>query len=234
MRIKISWQYIIAFIALNMIMGELHEQAHINTGFLICGCYGPRDFSVWMTCETCSSPSLAYFSTLAGPLFSCILMWVGALWFAKSSDHYKKQFGFSLLFANLPFARIFTALMGGGDEKVFIQALMGDQTNSLLSKIIASIVVILVCLPPMIIVARNLLNKNRGWIIVAFATIPLVYGMLYQKMFLNGLFKNGFMSDVHFLGTPDMILAHTALMLLLLLLFRKGLFRLKDEHDRVL
>jgi hypothetical protein len=52
MPIKITWQYIIAFIALHMIMGELYEQVHINTGYFIFGCYGPRDFNVWQTCES--------------------------------------------------------------------------------------------------------------------------------------------------------------------------------------
>lgn len=46
MQIKITFRYVMAFFALNMIMGELHEQAHINAGYFICGCYGPRNFNV--------------------------------------------------------------------------------------------------------------------------------------------------------------------------------------------
>ena len=231
MRIRITWKYILAFFALNMVMGELHEQAHINTGFLICGCYGPRDFNVWATCEQCVHPSMAYLATLAGPLFSCFLMWVGALWFARSRNEFRQQIGFSLLFANLPFARIFTALMGGGDEKVVVQALTAGDLSQLSSKIIALVIVVSICLPPMIIAAKHLKNKNRGWIIAGFATIPLIYGMLYHHIFLNSLLKKGILSNVHFLGSADIILIHVILMMLLLLFFRKGLTALKNEHD---
>jgi hypothetical protein len=114
MNVNITWSYAVVFFALNMIMGELHEQAHITTGFLVCGCYGPRDFNVWSTCDQCAHPSLAILATLAGPLFSCTLMWLGAIFFCKSNNKLKQSFGFSLVFANLPFARIFTALNGWG------------------------------------------------------------------------------------------------------------------------
>ena len=77
MQIKITFRYVIAFFALNMIMAELHEQAHINTGYFICGCYGPRNFNVWTTCEQCVLPQWSFLATLAGPLFSCSLMWLG-------------------------------------------------------------------------------------------------------------------------------------------------------------
>jgi len=230
MQLKITWKYILAFIALNFIMGELHEQAHISTGFFICGCYGPRDFNVWATCEQCAKPAWAYLATLAGPLFSCSLMWLGATWFSRSANENKRMIGFSLLFANLPFARIFTALLGGGDEKIVVQALMGDTGNSLSSKIMASVVVLLVCLPPMLIAGKKILNKNRLGIVAGFSVIPLVYGMLYQRIFLNGLLKKNILAETHLLGTPDLILVHFVLMLLLLILFRKGLLELKKAR----
>jgi len=229
MRLQITARYIIAFFALNMIMGELHEQAHINTGFLVCGCYGSRDFNVWATCEQCANPALAFLSTLAGPLFSCMLMWLGAGWFSRSTHEAKRMAGFALLFANLPFARIFTAVMGGGDEKVVIQALIGDHYNLAVSKILAAIVVTLICLPPMIMLAKKLTNKNRIWIIAGFAIIPLIYGMLYSHIFLNWLLKKGVLSNTHFLGTPDIIIVHFLCMLILFLVSYKGLLQFRNE-----
>ncbi|HMK03991.1 MAG TPA: hypothetical protein VK489_07370 [Ferruginibacter sp.] len=226
MHLKITGKYIVAFIALNFIMGELHEQAHINTGFFICSCYGPRDFNVWSTCEDCPNASWAYIATLAGPLFSCTLMWLGAYWFSWSANENKRMIGFSLLFANLPFARIFTALVGGGDEKIVIQSLMNDNSNSFTSRIIASIIVILVCLPPMIIAGRQIWNKNKWFIVVGFSVVPLIYGMLYQRMFLNRLLKNDVLSATHILGTPDLVLLHFCLVLAILFVFQKGIFEL--------
>lgn len=229
MELRITWKYIIAFIALNFIMGELHEQAHISTGYFICGCYGPRDFNVWQTCGQCAHPTWAFLATLAGPLFSCSLMWLGVYWFSRSESDAKRMTGFSLLFANLPFARIFTALTGGGDEKIVIQSLLGDTGNSLTSKMLAALVVLLVCLPPILIAGKKIRNKRHWGIVAGFAITPLIYGMLYQHLFLNWLLmKKEVLPETHFLGSPDLVLLHFVLMAVLLGLFRKGLLELKN------
>ncbi|HMX80719.1 MAG TPA: hypothetical protein PLG91_10430, partial [Ferruginibacter sp.] len=109
MKLRISWQFVLAFFALNMVMGELHEQAHISTGYWICGCYGSRDISSWSTCVDCANPAWAFWATATGPLFSCSRMWLGAWLFTQSGSVAKRSMGFSLVFANLPFARMFTA-----------------------------------------------------------------------------------------------------------------------------
>ncbi|OQP60457.1 hypothetical protein A3860_33595 [Niastella vici] len=224
MQLKITFRYVIAFFALNMLMVELHEQAHIITGYLICGCYGPRDFNVWATCERCVFPQWSFLATLAGPVFSCSLMWLGAWLMAKSTGHKKKVLGFSLLFSNLPFARIFTALAGGGDEKIVIQAIRGN-IGLVWSQLMAILIVTIICLPPMIIAYKKSAVPNRFLLITGFATIPLIYGMLYQHLFLNWLLKKGIGSQSYILGTPSLILLHFLLMLLLFFLFRKGLLQ---------
>ncbi|HEX2684144.1 MAG TPA: hypothetical protein VHL77_09440, partial [Ferruginibacter sp.] len=99
--------------------------------------------------------------------------------------------------------------------------------NSLVSKITAAIFVTMVCLPPMIMAGRKISNKHRWAIMTGFAIIPLLYGMLYQRMILNRLLKNDVLSAVHFLGSPHLILVHTALLLIILLIFRKGLLQLE-------
>jgi hypothetical protein len=229
MQVKLTARYMIAFFALNMIMGELHEQAHINTGYFVCGCYGPRDFNIWATCGQCVSPQLAFLATIAGPLFSCSLMWLGAWWITKSSDHKKKIAGFSLLFANLPFARIFTALIGGGDEKVAIQAILGH-TDPFISKLIAVLIVTLICLPPMIIAYRKLNVSTPFLVITGFAIAPLIYGMLYHHIFLNWLLKKGIASNNYILGTPSLILLHFLAMVFLLFFFKKDLLQSGEKN----
>jgi len=222
MQIRITFAYLLAFFALNMIMGELHEQAHIQTGYLICGCYGPRDFNVWSTCENCARSAWAILATAAGPLFSCSLMWLGAWWISKGSSEKIKLLGFALLFSNLPFARIFTALVGGGDEKVVIKSLLGN-SDPWVAKVIASIIVLAACLPPMIIAFKNLKQPRPLLIIIGFAVIPLIYGMLYHHMFLNWLLKKGIGAETFLLGTPQLVLLHFFFMVLVLFFSRKGL-----------
>jgi hypothetical protein len=220
MSFRISWQYVLAFFGLNMFLGELHEQAHITTGYFICGCYGERDFSVWSTCDNCAHSDWSFLATLAGPVYSFILMWLGGLWFSRSLNISRKALGFSILFANLPFARLFTAFMGGGDEKVVFQHLTG---LAVFPKIAAILIVGLLVIPPVVLVYRNLSNNFRGWIIAAFLVLPLVYGMLYHHMFLNYLLHQGIGTSITIMGTPDIIIIHTLVMLLIVLFSRKAL-----------
>ncbi len=224
MKLIITWKYVIAFLAFNMIMGELHEQAHIITGYLICGCYGPRDISSWTTCADCARPSLAFWATAVGPLFSYAMMWLGASLFSRGAYMSRRAIGFSLLFANLPFARIFTALVGGGDEKTFLQQLMGEDTASL-ARIMAIVITMLICMPPVIMAAKKLMNKNVGLIIAGFLILPLLFGMVYQRMLINGLLREGVAADTNILGTPDLILVHFGLMLAILWMLRRELTR---------
>lgn len=220
MSFRISWQYVLAFFGLNMFLGELHEQAHITTGYFICGCYGERDFSVWSTCDNCAHSDWSFLATLAGPIYSFILMWLGGLWFSRSLNISRKALGFSILFANLPFARLFTAFMGGGDEKVVLQHLTG---LAVFPKIAAILIVGLLAIPPVVLVYRNLSNKLRGWIVAAFLVLPLIYGMLYHHIFLNYLLHKGIGTGITIMGTPDIIIIHTLVMLLMVLFFWKAL-----------
>lgn len=97
--VKINWQYILGFLSLNMVLGELHEQAHIQTGYAICGCYGERNMSVWTTCESCLHPSYAIWATVAGPLFSYGIYWTAAFVLRRHKMETCRSFALAILFA---------------------------------------------------------------------------------------------------------------------------------------
>ncbi|HTE34353.1 MAG TPA: hypothetical protein VK666_28430 [Chryseolinea sp.] len=221
MRLKITFRYILAFIALNFVMGELHEQAHIQAGYLLCGCYGERDFNVWATCDHCES-YWTFLAALAGPVFSCSLMWLGARWMLRSVDAGRRMLGFALLFANLPFARIFTALTGHGDEQKVMAALFPGM-DPLLIHWITALLVLFICLPPIVIAARVLASRNRIALVTCFSIVPLIDGLYYHHIFLNWLLKKGIASGTLLLGTPSLVLLHFLLMLLLWIAFRNHL-----------
>jgi hypothetical protein len=220
---KITWKYLLAFIALNMLMGELHEQAHIQTGFAICGCYGERDFNVWETCTNCVNSGLSYLATVSGPVFSYVVYWFCALVLLQSSNAKKINFGIALLFATLPFARRFPACMGGGDEKTVLIHLLQGYLSIPLIKLMAAGFVLLFCLPPIMIAVKLLPKKNRWLYILGFNIGPLIFGMLWQRFFLNKLLVNPVWANTDIAGTPVMIILHCALMLVLLGVFRKAL-----------
>jgi hypothetical protein len=174
LKLRITWKYLIAYFALTIILGELHEQVHITTGRIVCGGYGPRDFNAWKTAADCAAPAWAFLATLTGPLFSYAVMWTGAYLLAKAKNANYRAIGFSLIFAPLPFARIFTAVMGGGDEKVVLRALLGDEFSAGTAKILASILVSVLCLPPLYIAWRNIKNRFSIIYLIGFSVLPLI------------------------------------------------------------
>jgi hypothetical protein len=230
LHLKISWKFLLALFALMICTGELHEQIHIQTGRIVCGDYGERDFNAWKTAADCAAPAWRFLATLAGPLWSFAVMWTGVflLTKAKSLDH--RAIGFALIFAPLPFARIFTALTGGGDEKTVLAALFKDDLNLGTIKIIAAAIVSLICLPPMLIAFRHIKNRFAVLYVAGFAVLPLVVLGLYIFNFLNPLLAGGFLSSAPFLGTPLLIIIHFLIMAVLFVIFRKWLLEIAAER----
>ena len=117
MNIKLNFKFGISFLALIFMMHEAHEIAHTTLGRIICGDWGERDFNVWGLAEGCNQGDLvSMLPTYFGPFFTFIMIWIGAFFLKPENSVQKKSFGFALIFANMPLARIFTAIIGGGDE----------------------------------------------------------------------------------------------------------------------
>jgi hypothetical protein len=231
LNLRITWRSLLALFALTICTGEMHEQIHIQTGRIICGGYGERDFNVWQLAKPCAEPQLAFLATLIGPLWSFAVMWTGAFLLLKAKTVNYRTIGFALVFAPLPFARIFTAIMGGGDEKVVLRAFLEKDMSLGTTKILAAAVVIAICLPPIIIAYRNAKNRFAALYVIGFSVMPLVVLGLYVLTFLNGLLKSGFLSAAPFLGTPLLILTHSLLMVVILIFSRRRLLEINSETD---
>lgn len=228
MNLKITWKYLLALFALTIVSGELHEQVHINTGRIVCGGYGPRDFNVWQTAADCANPSLAFLATLAGPLWSYLLMWMGALLLVKAKSADYKAVGFSLVFAPLPFARVFTAFMGGGDEKTVLKMLLQNELSLGTIKVLAAIMVLAFCFPPVYIAYRAIKNRYRALYVIGFCVMPLIILGAYVLTFLNSLLSKGFLSAPFVLGTPLLIVVHFSLMAVVLAFCAKWLLQINQ------
>lgn len=231
MKLQLNAKNIVAFFLFAMLMGEAHEIAHFTVGKILCGCWPTsRDFNAWSLCDC----DLGYWATAAGPIFSMTLAWIG-MFLLNNSNAQKQSFGFALIWANVPQARLMTVFMGGGDEKVVMRNLtMGTEYESYFMWF-AYTAVIVMALPPIIASIRAVKNKS-GWLYnIGFMVVPLVVLGGYGFVFLNGLLQNGFLADVWIMGTPLFITLHTALMLILLLLFfRKHLFSFVKDNGRTL
>lgn len=225
-RLKITIKYLAAFFLLTLVLGELHEQVHITTGRLVCGGYGPRDFNAWKTAADCARPEWAFLATTVGPLFSCTVIWIGAILLMKAKSANVETVGFTLVFAPLPFARIFTAAMGGGDEKVVLRHFLDGFIEPSNSKVIAFFIVTVVCLPPMVIAAKHIKNRFSALYVAGFSVLPLFVLSVYVLSFLNFVLKSGFLAAAPVLGTPLLVIIHFLLAAVLLFFCRRWLYEL--------
>lgn len=224
MKIKLSIGFIIAFIALRFIMHEAHELVHTIVGRMICGCWGSRDFNVWFLCEDCYELNqLAVLSTFAGPVFTFFMIWIGVALLADKSNEPKMSLGFALIFANNPFARIFTAGMGKGDEVSGLNSLMDNHS---FSWALGLMIVLLFTIYPLYKAYRSIHNRNRIGYFILFLLSGIFLDLVIVFGLMNRLLRNGVLSNTWILGSPIIVTAFTLVVLVVFLVTRKKIFRL--------
>lgn len=223
MKLNINLYYVNAFCLLQIILLELHETVHIVTGYIICGCWGTRDFNVWSLCTDCNlNHSLYWIATLTGPLFSFIVMWIGRSWLT-SANLKKQALGFSLIFTSLPLGRITEAMRGSGDEMTVAKYLLHNQLSFDQIKIVVVITIALLILPPIVSAYRFVKNKHAWVYRAGYLALPLVFILLYILIGMNSLLHTGFLSTIFIAGTPLLITLHTLFAIVCLWLLRKKL-----------
>lgn len=113
-------------------------------------------------------------STAAGPALSYLMMWLGA-WLLRTGR--KPLLGFALVVAYIPFLRLLTAAMGGGDEGVLMRLLAPDSGRWL-----ALALVLALTMPPLLSCWRALANRRRGWVFAAAFLLPLLPVLAIPKL----------------------------------------------------
>lgn len=223
MKLPLSIRYSITFLLLLLVMMEFHELVHITTGRIVCGCWGSRDFNVWSLCDSCKEQHPNWWlATLSGPVFSFSIMWVG-MFFLRSRIVQMKRLGFAFIFANIPFGRITTVMMGGGDEMVVTRHFLSGSWSRNEMIVLCSAIVLLLGVPPVIMAWRSLTNKKAWIYITGFLLLPLLFLLIYLLTGLNSLLHYCVLSSNWIMGTPVLITAHTILVLTLLILFHRKL-----------
>jgi len=205
---------LLAFFFLMLLFGELHELVHIFTGYSFCGCWGPRDFNVWGLCEGCrEAQPWSIIATFAGPIFTFAVIWVGRAW-VLAADAKKQILGFILIFANLPFARILTAFLGGGDEVYGLHVVFGNENNQQWIHYLGLGIVLAAAVPPLITAWKAIANRYRWAYFLGFLLLPMLLAMLVIFMGLNGLLQKGVLAEPWIWGTPALITIHTIVVII--------------------
>jgi hypothetical protein len=233
MKLNLSLKTVIAFFAIVFVFHELHELAHTTVARMQCDCWGPRDFNVWSVCTTCPSSVNTLWATLAGPVLTYLLIWIGYSMMSDRKTAATQILGWVLVFSNKPFARIFTVLMRGGDESVLTRGIFGADKLSTLMWIGEIIVVLLLTVPPLIR-AFHLLTKNKVAIFISFLLVPMLVEFALMHKFGNYLLNNGALNKTGLFGAPVLVNAWFGGWLLLAFVFRKNIGRILTSKTKVI
>jgi len=198
--------YALAFLLLEFVCMQAHEVIHHVTGRIVCGAWGTMTFNVFYLAPGCfETKNIALISTFAGPALSYVLMWLGMLLVLKNRY---ALFGFSLIFANLPFARFITVAMAGGDEMVIGRRFAGAAAYPLILCL-----VVLILLPPLIVAFKSI-NVKRPWLVLlAFLLLPLAYDALTKRVLLAPMIDRWEVLAAHVWGVPLFIICVDAVVL---------------------
>ncbi|NVK52116.1 MAG: hypothetical protein HWD85_04220 [Flavobacteriaceae bacterium] len=227
MILKLTSKYILTFLALTFVMHELHEIVHTTVGRIICGCWGKRDFNFWSICESCTTEkSYSLLATFAGPVFTFAMIWIGAFLLSSKNSIQKKALGFSLVFANLPFGRILTASLGGGDEVYALNKLLDNHT---LAWFLGLMFIILILIVPLYKCFKIIENKKKVLWFLMFFILPTVIDLFVILGPLNFLLKKGVLSNYWILGSPTLVTLWTILVTLVYLFTYKNIYRIYKQ-----
>lgn len=216
-----SLRWWVAFSLLILAVHEAHELVHVVTGRVLCGTWAERDFNAWWFTQNCQS----VVPTLAGPLFSYAVTVMGALIALKGKPVWRWA-GIALLFSANPFARIFTAVVGGGDEMVVGRYIAGVAERTLAVRLAVLFVVGTICGAAIFMGWRAMyrLKRRTMWFVMLLIWPMVLTGTL---LFLvgNRLLRAGVLVEPKVGGAPFLVVVVTVVVFSLAAMTTKWLSR---------
>jgi len=215
LKINLTFRNTTAFVALLFVLHELHEIVHTAVGRLICGCWGERNFNSW---GLCCEGDLTILASIAGPLFTYIIIYIGYYLLSNKYENFPgiKSLGFALIFASMPFARIFTALIGKGDEFFELKFFLGDYFSDNTLWILAIVMVTAILLPALIRAWNTIDSSQRPGGFTGFLLLPFIFDLLVVIIGMNKVYDLGVLDQTGFIGSPLIVNLWTLLWVVVL------------------
>jgi hypothetical protein len=198
MKLEIPYRpiHIAFFLLLCFLCYEAHQLTRHLVGAALCGGFGSMTFTVTITRDPCSFPTLV---VLSGPVLTYGLAWVGML--LLRSRRYR-LLAYALIFASFAHLRFIQNLTGRGDELI-----LAGQWFGISSRVVIAAIVLVIGLPPVIAAYRVIANKRRTLVLIGSWLLPLfvLFTLLFVNAFLFGP-DGDQIKGVTFLGIPLIVL----------------------------
>ena len=237
MKIKFSAVYLLAFLSMLFLIHELHDWAHVFVAQWITGCWGTKAFDSWTFCDLHDiSGNIGVLVLLAGPLITYIFIWVAWALLGSTNSSSKKSLGFSMLFASLPFARIFAAARGGSDETSALRQLFqnNDGSNRHIVSLAGLLLIGLLTVPALFRAFKTLHNAKEKWIVFPFFLVAPVLIDYFIMNGMNKLLAKGVLQENAAPGTPLLVILWAFFWLIIFMATYKKLLKLfrRSHHHR--
>ena len=220
MKIRIPYRpvHIAIFLLLAFLCYQAHQLTRHLVGAVLCGGFGTMTFTVTITREPCSLPTLVI---LSGPVLTYGLAYWGM--FLLRSPKYR-LFAYALIFASFSHLRFIQTLTGRGDELPLAQQWFG-----ITSRPLVALIVFLIGLPPVIAAFRIIANGRRILVFIVswLLPLPLLFAMLFTNRFLFG--EEATQIGTSILGIALIVFITDLSASILLIVFGPRYFRLGQE-----
>jgi hypothetical protein len=216
----LRWPVLVSMALMVWVASFSHEFTHHVTAWIVCGDVGRMSLNRFVLAGGCTGPWPI--STAAGPALSYLMMWIGA-WIVRQGR--KPLLGLALVVAYVPFLRLLTAVMGGGDEGVLLRL-----WSPMHARWLAPVLVLALVLPPLVVCYRALANRRRARVFLAAFLLPIlpVLSIPAADSGWYGDWLAGTASLPHLFGIPlAVLLVHSLLLaccLMALVWFRPGVW----------
>lgn len=216
----LRWPVLVTMALMVWVASFSHEFTHHVAASQVCGDVGRMSLNRFVLATDCTGRWPI--STAAGPALSYLMMWLGT-WMVWRG--WKPLLGFALVVAYVPFLRLLTAAMGGGDEGVLMRL-----WSPMHARWMAPVLVLALVLPPLAVCYRALANRRRGRVFLAAFLLPIlpVLPIPAADTGWYGDWLAGTASLPHLFGVPlSVLVVHGSLLaccLLALAWFRPGVW----------
>jgi len=160
-RIPTSLTHIALFFLLGFLCYEAHQLTRHLVGAALCGGFERMTFTVAITKEPCSLPTIV---TLSGPLLTYGLAYLGMFLLQSRRT---AVFGYALIFASFAHLRFIQTLSGRGDELDLMQQWFGIS-----NRFIVAAIVMMIGIPPIVAAFRAIANERRVRVFIGSLLLP--------------------------------------------------------------
>lgn len=207
MKITVIGRGLLAFRNQPFVLAEEHGLVHTGLGRLLCSSWSPRGFNGWSLCNACATKQSYTNLTamLAGPVFTFAVGWAGYFLLGPHNSIPRWPLGFALVFATVPFPRIFEEVVMNSNDEVYA---LSEFLTHHGAEALGAALVLLATVPPLVRACAALAPQGQVGAFVTFL-LPFPFIVVVLLMDPNLLLISGLLTTYSILSSSLLVTCRT-------------------------